>query len=98
MRGGAHSIRKKAKARKPRPILPGFGAGGSGQLQRRHFLPGRAVSLFDHLVGAREQRRRNFEAERPGGPKIDEEFELGRLFNRSTGSSPGLVPFKSLST
>jgi len=43
VRGGAHSIRKKAKARKPRPILPGFGAGGSGQLQRRHFLPGRAV-------------------------------------------------------
>jgi len=38
--------------------------------------------LFDHLVGAGEQRRRNFEAERPGGDQINDEIELGRLFDR----------------
>jgi len=57
--------------------------------------------LLDHLVGAREQRRRNFEAERPGGPKIDEEFELGRLFNRQLagfGSLQELVHINSHAT
>ena len=33
--------------------------------------------LFDHLVGEREQLRRNVEAERLGGLKIDRQLELG---------------------
>jgi hypothetical protein len=32
--------------------------------------------LFDHFVGAVEQRQRHGEAERLGGPEIDHQFEL----------------------
>jgi hypothetical protein len=51
--------------------------------------------LFDHLVGAREQRGRNGEAERLCGLQIDYQLELGRLLDRQVG---GLRPFKILST
>ena len=39
-------------------------------------------SLFDHLVGGGEQRRRHGEAKHPGGLVIDDQLELRRLHDR----------------
>src|SRR5262245_26150509 len=38
--------------------------------------------LFDHLVGAGEQRRRHFERQRPGSAEINHQLELRRLHDR----------------
>jgi len=47
-----------------------------------------AQPLFDHLVGAGDERRRHFEAERPGCPQIDDQLVKRRLLDRQVGG-PG---------
>src|SRR5262245_44331257 len=37
--------------------------------------------LFDHLVGVREQRRRNRQAESPGGDEVHHQIKLSRLLD-----------------
>src|SRR6516162_7885705 len=48
-----------------------------------HFEP--PFTSFDHLVGAGEQRRRNFQVKRPGRLEIDDELDFGRLHDRQIG-------------
>ena len=40
------------------------------------------LRLFDHLVGAREQRRRDVEPEHPCGRQVDDQLELAHLHDR----------------
>ena len=42
-------------------------------------------ALFDHLVGAQQERLWDLQTERLGSRKIDDEIELGRLLDRDVG-------------
>jgi hypothetical protein len=47
---------------------------------------------LDHLVGGRQQRFRDGQAERRGGLHVDEEFDFRGLLDRQVG---GLVALKN---
>jgi hypothetical protein len=52
---------------------------------------------FNHLVGAGKQRSRHFNAEHLGGPKINDQLELVRLFDRKIGGLGTFEDFIDLS-
>jgi len=43
------------------------------------------LRLFDHLVGAGEERRRHFQAKRLRHDQVNDEVELGWLLNPNVG-------------
>jgi hypothetical protein len=50
-------------------------AGTAASCQEATYAPQQTAPLFDHLVGASEQRRWHVEAERFGSHKVDGEIE-----------------------
>jgi hypothetical protein len=64
-------------------------AAGMSQLGHEPTL----ARLFDHLVGAGEQHRRNGQAERSGGDKVYHQIKLSRLLDRQVS---GLRPAQNL--
>jgi hypothetical protein len=50
--------------------------------QEATYAPQQTSPLFDHLVGAREERRRDFEAERLRGLEVDHEVKFRGLLDR----------------
>src|SRR5215471_13864453 len=53
--------------------------------QKQTFCDAAKTSLFDHLVGAGKERWRHFEAKRPSGFQIDDQFEARRLLHWQIG-------------
>jgi hypothetical protein len=67
----------------------------SQRCQQETHAPQQIVKLFDHLVGAGEQRGWQGETEGFRGLKVDYQFKFCRLFDREF---PGVSALEYLST
>jgi hypothetical protein len=65
---------------RPRVIAVGLRSAKTGCEQSQQ-----SPRLFDHLVGECEQSVRYIQAERLRGFKVDDQLELGRLYDRQVG-------------
>ena len=78
---------RRSDHRRPLPVFPhkqtfSEAVGMSQRCQFRPHAPQQTASLFDHHVGAGEQRRWHVNSERLGSLHIDDQFEMGWLFDR----------------
>ena len=92
------SLKGQKRKSAPRPIMSALPPKADIRVSHRHvcFGPISEVSRsFDHLVGAREQRRGNFKTESLRSSNVYDEVELGRLLDPKMG---GLRPPQNLST
>jgi hypothetical protein len=55
------------------------------------------TTLFDHLIRASEQFRRNIDAKSLGGVEVDDQIKFGRLLKRQIGGRNAVKDFRQQS-
>src|SRR5690349_19577675 len=80
--GGSAKTRSGPRARRPAAL-----ANAAFFTNSRRLI---APLLFDHLVGPLQERWRDREPERPGGPEVDDQLELRGLLDGQVGG-PGAL-------
>jgi hypothetical protein len=77
----------KLKQRQRVSLIASPSASISAALSARRVRGQRASSLFDHLIGAGQDRLRHRQTERLRGLQIDHQLECRRLLYREVGGS-----------